>query len=487
MACQTSRRGTRHELSSPQLSTRATITGIEMPTLAPSCLPPNPPIASPSPFFASSKVTRPSAQSQMSIAPTSPERGSVAQRLDVPLKRERELKIPFMKLETPAIQEDMAASLAVTLLGHILFLKSQVPFPVAQLGRVPGASSASRAARKRADMITAFDELSSHLHTTFSALSTALARNPTHGSTDTVYLALVLGPTIGAPKARVILALEGLEVKVWGRREVVEEARLSSDGPREDDDADDCSSVDGSEAGGDSHEEAEEDTGSDTEESPSSPPPSEPPSSRSPSPSSPEGPSLPSSPAPATSNGASRRPLRPSLSPKSSSPSSSASQPYLATKPTRTHAEEQQTLRAAERLLARTLVNAYAGGGGMAAELAPTQTHVLLRAPRRFSHPAWLPRQNVSASLDNTLWDFLVDSGLGDAETSTAAGNAKPRRRGAGGGGVKTEGVLVSCCQTEADESNAASALPPVTGEASEEDDELIWWAWDGKLTGFAE
>lgn len=217
-------------------------------------------------------------------------------------------------------------------------------------------------------MITAFDELSSHLHTTFSALSTALARNQTRGSTDTVYLALVLGPTIGAPKARVILALEGLEVKVWGTREEVEEARLSSDAPREDDDADDCSSNDGSEASGDSHEEAEEDTSSDVTDTEESPPPSEPPSSRSPSPLS-EEPSLPSSPAPAISSGASRRPLRPSLSPKSS-PSSSASQPYLAPKPTQTHAEEQQTLRAAERLLARTLVNAYAESVGiMAAEL----------------------------------------------------------------------------------------------------------------------
>ena len=68
-------------------------------------------------------------------------------------------------------------------------------------------------------MINAFDELSSHLHTTFSALSTALARNPACRSTDTVYLSLVLGPTIGAPKARVVLALEGLEVKIWGDRE----------------------------------------------------------------------------------------------------------------------------------------------------------------------------------------------------------------------------------------------------------------------------
>jgi hypothetical protein len=69
----------------------------------------------------------------MSIAPTLPERDSVAQRLDMPLKQGRELKIPYMKLETPAIREDMAASLAVALLGHVLFVKSQVPLCVAPL------------------------------------------------------------------------------------------------------------------------------------------------------------------------------------------------------------------------------------------------------------------------------------------------------------------------------------------------------------------
>jgi hypothetical protein len=209
-------------------------------------------------------------------------------------------------------------------------------------------------------MITTFDELSSHLHTTFSALSTALARNQNHASTHTAYLALFLGPTIGAPKARVILALEGLDVKIWGEREKEEEAdERSSDGWSEEASDDSL---------GEEEEEAEENTSgdvTDTEESPISPPASESPS---PSPSS-EVPSLQSSSAPAAVfNNRAGRPLRPSLSPKSSS-SASASRPYLVPPPTRTYAEEQQTLRAAERLLARTLANAYAEGGGIAAEL----------------------------------------------------------------------------------------------------------------------
>jgi len=230
-------------------------------------------------------------------------------------------------------------------------------------------------------MITAFDELSSHLHTTFSALSTALARNPAHRSTETVYLALVLGPTIGAPKARVVLVLEGLEVKIWGQREGIDGAGLSTDSPSEDDvddddeDDEDCSSDDESEAGDDSTRgdiitKGEDDAERDGREAEELPPASEPPSSRSPSPSLVE-PSQPSSPPPASSI---KRPLRPSLSPPKSSPS-------LGPKPTRTYAEEQQTLRAAERLLARTLANAYAEGGGMAAELG--QWHLPILTPRQ--------------------------------------------------------------------------------------------------------
>ncbi len=231
---------------------------------------------------------------------------------------------------------------------------------------MPVSSAATRAAKKRSDMINAFDELSSHLHTTFSALSTALARNPAHRGTDIVYLALVLGPTIGAPKARVVLVLEGLEVKIWGKRDdIEEEALLSSEGG---DDEEDYSSDDGSEAEDDL---AHEDDAGDAEGSPNSPPASEPPSSRSPSPLSEPGvSSRPPSPVPAPALESSiRRPLRPSLSPKPSQDGSPASRPYLAPRPARTHAEGQQALRAAERLLARTLVNAYAEGGGMAAEL----------------------------------------------------------------------------------------------------------------------
>ena len=263
-------------------------------------------------------------------------------------------------------------------LGCTVRLSCRLFSPIAQLGRIStNASSLSRAAKKHTEMIAAFDELSSHFHTTCSALSTALAQSKRHGKTDIVYLSLVLGPAIGAPKARVGLVLEGLEVKIWGQREDVDEVPLSSAGPHEGGDSDDCSGDSDSDADADASsgldEDPDPDAGSDladadanaVKERSSSLPASEPPSSRSPSPLS-DVLSQPSASAPASTTS---RPLRLSLSSKSPT-SSSASQPYLAPKPARTYAEEQQTLRAAERLLARTLVNANAeGGGGMAVEL----------------------------------------------------------------------------------------------------------------------
>ncbi|KAI0269347.1 hypothetical protein BC834DRAFT_865971 [Gloeopeniophorella convolvens] len=450
-----------------------------MPVLTPSYLPPAPEGVSPSTSPASSSAasrTTSLASSQDSTAPTSPEGSTVDKHDDAQEKPERALKIPFIKLGTPVISEDMAASLAVSLLGHVLFLKSQVPFPVAQLGRLPAASSASRAVKKRVEMMNAVDVLSSHLHTTFSALSAALAQNPGHGSTDTVYFAFVLGPTIGAPRARVVLALEGLEIKIWGEREDSDEIRESSQGSQGEVESD-RSSSDGEDEDNEGSEEKEDsssdaadslaDTYDDASEPPSSPPPSEPSSSRSFTPFS-DVPSQPSSPAPRNAG----RALRLSLSPLSA-PSSSALRPHLAPRPLHTHAEEQQTLRAAERLLARTLANASAEGSGIANELAPTQTHVLVRAPRRFSHPAWLPRQNASASLDGMLHEFLVESGMSEGA------QGKPRRRA----GVNTEGVLVTC----KDGPESGSATPRPAGEGTSEEDELIWWVWDGKLTGFAE
>ena len=94
-----------------------------MPTLTPSYLPPPAFSAFPSSSNgASSDGTHFSA-----TIPTSTKQDAVTKRSDMPPARKRVLKVPFVKLDTPTIQDDMAASLAVALLGHVLFLKSQVP------------------------------------------------------------------------------------------------------------------------------------------------------------------------------------------------------------------------------------------------------------------------------------------------------------------------------------------------------------------------
>ena len=162
---------------------------METPALTLSFLPRPPAVATFSSASSSSKVTSFGADSQKS-KPL--QRDMVTQHVDGSSQRECVLWVLSMKFELPRIQEDMATSLAITLLGHDLFLKSQVP---------------------------ACYELSSHLHTTFSALSDSLAWIQKHGKMDTVYLALVLGLTTGAPKTCVVLVLKGLSVKDLGSTE----------------------------------------------------------------------------------------------------------------------------------------------------------------------------------------------------------------------------------------------------------------------------
>jgi hypothetical protein len=87
------------------------------------------------------------------------------------------------------------------------------------------------------------------------------------------------------------------------------------------------------------------------------------------------------------------------------------------------------------------------------------------------------------------LQDFLVDSGLGDAASTGAGGDVKLQRR-RGVAGIKTEGVLVTC-QNGPDNNDGTSSHPVATVSTIvtevREEEELIWWAWDGKLIGFAE
>ncbi|KAF9817241.1 hypothetical protein IEO21_03605 [Rhodonia placenta] len=365
----------------------------------------------------------------------------------------------------------MAATLASSLLGHVLFLKGQVPFPVVQLARMPGGQSNSRGARRRHDLLVAFDTLSSHLQTTFSALSAAIALRRAGAPSDaSAHLAFVVGPSVGAARARVVFIVDGLEVRPWGERDAGpsvftgtrgEDVESAEDTDEESDEDDSGNDETDEESDDDSEKEESESEGDNSDDAQSvyfSEDESEPPPSRTPSPS------------PLSSKDVSRPPS-PSLC--HSAPTNSAGS-HISTQNTspqpQTYAEEQQTLRAAERLLSRTLANACAEeGGGMSAELAPTQTHILLRAPRCFKHPAWIPRQNLTRSLEGILQAFLEESGC--AERSPK-GKTKAIR------GIKTEGVYVGCRGSAASEDKE---------DQEEEDDEMIWWVWDGKITGFSD
>ena len=92
----------------------------------------------------------------------------------------------------------------------------------------PHRQSNTSAAKKRADLLDSFDTLSSHLVTTFTALSCALAQSTTSSRRrrrrrpgthrDDAYLAFLVGPSIGSARSKVVLALDGLEVNIWGTR-----------------------------------------------------------------------------------------------------------------------------------------------------------------------------------------------------------------------------------------------------------------------------
>lgn len=100
----------------------------------------------------------------------------------------------------------------------------------------------------------------------------------------------------------------------------------------------------------------------------------------------------------------------------------------------------------------------------------------MLRAPRRFLHPAWIPRQNLSATFESALDEFLEESGIHNEDPQYA----KPRK--ASKKGKKVEGVWV----VGSEGLDTALGKDPVRGSDGEWD-EMIWWSWDGKIMGFSD
>jgi hypothetical protein len=222
--------------------------------------------------------------------------------------------------------------------------------------RTKAFKATSRAAKKRQELLNSFDTLASHLNTTFTALSTAFALCSETSKEDTrasgcAYLAVVLGPTPGSARSRVMVGVDALEAKVWGEREdhsgILPERRQGTDddevtrdsGDESNSDYDSDSDADSNECGdgGNSTGSDDEETVSESESDESSQAPSPPPS-RTPSP-------------------------------------SFSSQPSPPQPPSQSYAQELEALRTAERLLSRTLASACGenDGQGMASEIRKYQ------------------------------------------------------------------------------------------------------------------
>ena len=113
---------------------------------------------------------------------------------------------------------------------------------------------------------------------------------------------------------------------------------------------------------------------------------------------------------------------------------------------------------------------------------APTQTHVLIRAPRRFAHPAWIPRQGVSAGLDSVLREFMDKSGMACASDGPAPSNKSAASKKSN----KVEGVWITA--RDGLQVRGAAEGGASQGESPKDDeDDMIWWSWDDKFVGFSD
>lgn len=73
---------------------------------------------------------------------------------------------------------------------------------------------------------------------------------------------------------------------------------------------------------------------------------------------------------------------------------------------------------------------------------------------------------------------FLEDSIQDQSEDATSAVPKKTQRLG-----VKTEGVWV----TRANGGTPTTSQIKEKDESVHEDDEMIWWVWNGKIVGFSD
>jgi hypothetical protein len=339
---------------------------------------------------------------------------------------------------------------------------------------------------------------------------------------DCAYLAVVLGPSLGTAKSRTFLAVDGFEAKLKELGEGINENDVKRVESRKGHGVEnmgagievgdeDCAEDDsGAEEPEDSDDEPDEDSTSESESEDEIPsqhlPPLPPPrlsfvyrDPQAPQASSKPQTSLQTLPQSMVSPLKHWEPSRPSplkprepFQPSPSKPPQASQHAHLPG-PSTSYADEQKFLQNTERLLSRVLASADAEGYSFANEMgwstpvplkilnstlvaAPTQTHILIRAPRCFAHPAWIPRQNITSSLESSLEDFLTKSKAPHRDpepprTKRTFGMKKKQQ--------SSEGVWIAA--------NSGLKIPDRLESRPEEEEEMIWWSWDGKMVGFSE
>ncbi|EJU00191.1 hypothetical protein DACRYDRAFT_117257 [Dacryopinax primogenitus] len=339
-----------------------------------------------------------------------------------------------VRVPVERIDPVLATRMVMVTLESVLYVKSQVPMSVQQMNFLGEAGKNARAVKKRVELLQTLDVLSSHMTTTFIQLSTALARCSTHltqGETGRTHVLITLGPPSGGSKERVLLELEGVEIRDWEQKEPESEDEEQTNEEMEDEIevGGGCSDLEASSG----EEELDDEQPEEPEEREVSPSPAHNRAARS------------------LSSSTSSREL--SVSPLNS-PCPKRSQPVSA-------GRSQQRPPDPARMLALALINLNQ------TNTPPTRVHLLLRAPRRFEHPSWEPRQALSRALDRGCFGT---SGMFKVK------KAQPER--------------VKVITTRPPTTPPPVPIPTLSAlnqETEAEADEPLWFEWTDKLHGFME
>lgn len=91
----------------------------------------------------------------------------------------------------------------------------------------------NKAAKLKTNLLLAFDTIASHLLTSFSSLSTTLAQIKTPGASSSltrVYLAILVGPSLGTAKSKVFYGVDKFQAQTWANLDELEvEAKEDAD------------------------------------------------------------------------------------------------------------------------------------------------------------------------------------------------------------------------------------------------------------------